>query len=175
MLWLKLFFLLLLGLLALVLVRGFWGAVRFRHRFNDTSKETAERLRQHLEEKTSPEQGCDRVGAMSEKLSPDEIHKIERELLRALCAGVIAGAKREEVVRFLTAYSFEDVVHEQVFQALQELRASSASLIREQLPARVTQKGFPDVDFESFLKAPNSMPCPVDDLLEQLRRGSPEA
>lgn len=56
MLGLKLLFLLLLVSLALALARGIWGAVRFRRRFDDSSGETAKRLREHLETQSQPDQ-----------------------------------------------------------------------------------------------------------------------
>jgi hypothetical protein len=56
MLGLKLLFLLLLVFLALAVARGLWSAVRFRRRFDDSSGETAQRLRERLETQSQPDQ-----------------------------------------------------------------------------------------------------------------------
>jgi hypothetical protein len=109
---------------------------------------------------------------MMSEISPDKIRTTERELLQLLCTGAISGAEGEAAIRFLDTYSFQDVIHEQVFHALRELRTGRSNLVREQLPARLAQKGFPDIDFESFLTPQGTTKGSVDELVEQLRRGA---
>jgi hypothetical protein len=109
---------------------------------------------------------------MMSELTPDGTRAAERELLHLLCTGAISGAEGEAAIRFLDTYPFQDVIHEQVFHALRELGAGRPSLVREQLPARLAQKGFPDVDFESFLVPPGTTRVSVEELVEQLRRGA---
>jgi hypothetical protein len=43
------------------------------------------------------------------------------------------------------------VIHQLVFDALREIGTDRPDLVRQELPARLTQKGFPEVDFEEFL------------------------
>jgi len=158
MAWLKLLFLLLLVLLALALVRGLGGALRFRRRFDDFSHEAAERLRQQME------------GIIPADVSREANHAVERELLRRLCGGEMTASEREKALRLLKGHAFVDVVHGQVFHALLELPADRPDLVRERLPARLTRQGFPDVDLQDFL-APARLASPsTGELLRQLRR-----
>lgn len=109
---------------------------------------------------------------MMSEIFPDEIHASERELLHLLCTRAMIGPEGEKAIRFLTTYSFQDVIHEQVFHALRELRTGRPNLVREQLPARLAQKGFPDIDFESFLAPQDAASGSVEELIKKLRRGT---
>lgn len=170
MLGLKLLFLLLLVFLALALVRGLRDAMRFRRRLDDSTAETAQRLREHVESRSQPSQNHGEIRRVTPEVSPDEVRAAERELLRHLCTAALTGPEGEEAIRFLGTYPFQDVIHEQVFHALRELGIGRPGLVREQLPARLTQKGFPDIDFESFLVPPSAAGVSVEELVEPLRR-----
>ena len=107
---------------------------------------------------------------MMSEIPPDRTGAAERELLHLLCTGAITEPEGEAAIRFLNTYSFQDVIHEQVFHALRELRSGQPNLVREQLPARLAQKGFPDIDFESFLVPQDTTKVSVGELVKQLRR-----
>lgn len=56
------------------------------------------------------------------------------------------GAIRAEAIELLANYPFADSAHQLLFDALREIRTDDPWLIREQLPARLSNKGFPDID-----------------------------
>lgn len=79
-----------------------------------------------------------------------DILKAERNLLRAMCQGVPGCDVLHDGLEILADHSFMDSTHQLVFDTLRELRAANPQLIRERLPARLSNKGFPDVDLETF-------------------------
>ena len=158
MAWLKLLFLLLVAFLVVALVRAFQGALRFRRRFDDSSHEAGERLRQQVE------------GMVPSDALREAGDAAERELLRRLCVGGMAAAERESVLAFLEGHAFHSVIHEQVFHALRELPADRPEVVREQLAARLTRQGFPDVDLQDFLSPAEPASLSTEELLRQLRR-----
>ncbi len=78
----------------------------------------------------------------------------EWTVLRALCSGCLRGRERARVLRRLRAYAFPNAVHQAVFDAVNEIESEEAELLRQQLPGRLTRRGFPDVDFDSLLSPP---------------------
>jgi hypothetical protein len=101
-----------------------------------------------------------------------EMRETEKLVLRALCHGVLQGDRREQAFRILAEHRFADPQHELLFAALRTLRRADAHVIREQLPARLTALGFPDVDVTSYLDAPAPGVAETTEALRQLA-GSP--
>ncbi len=95
------------------------------------------------------------------------MREIEKLVLRALCHGVLQGNDLEQAFRILAEHRFADPQHELLFAALSALRRADLQTIHEQLPARLTNLGFPDVDLASYLEAP--APSALE-TLEALRR-----
>jgi hypothetical protein len=89
--------------------------------------------------------------------------EIERQVLRFLCQGSGGGSLDGEVKAALRPYRWRERLHEVMFQILCELPADLPSLVREQLPARLTRHGFPDVAWESYF-------VPQDLAEEEVRR-----
>jgi hypothetical protein len=79
-----------------------------------------------------------------------DILKAERNVLRAMCQGVPGCDVLRDGLEILADHSFMDSTHQLVFDTLRELRAGNPQLIRERMPARLNNKGFPDVDLETF-------------------------
>jgi hypothetical protein len=79
-----------------------------------------------------------------------EIRAIEARLLGLLCCGDGNALLRDELLAGLAGHAFQCVNHQAVFDCLRELGRENAARIRELLPIRLVQAGFPDVDFAPF-------------------------
>lgn len=73
-----------------------------------------------------------------------------------MCTGTPEGTVWDKGMILLDRYPFQDVVHQLIFETLQEINTDLPDIIRQQLPARLTRKGFPSVEFEAFL-APHAL------------------
>ncbi|MCL6480410.1 MAG: hypothetical protein K6U02_01665 [Firmicutes bacterium] len=96
------------------------------------------------------------------------MQEVEKLVLRALCHGVLQGDRREQAFRILAEHRFADSLHELLFAALSTLGRADAQVIRDQLPARLTTFGFPDVDVTSYLDAPAPGVAETTEALRQL-------
>lgn len=102
----------------------------------------------------------------------EEILAAEADVLRAMCAGTPQGTVWDRGMLLLGAYPFQDVVHQLIFDTLQEINTDLPDIIRKQLPARLTRKGFPAVETEKFLgRHPLSAPEALN-LMQKLREWS---
>jgi len=52
-------------------------------------------------------------------------------------------------------YPFQDSVHQLVFDTLREINTDIPRIIREQLPRRITNKGFPALPLETYFEPHN--------------------
>jgi hypothetical protein len=84
--------------------------------------------------------------------APADVIESERQVLRALCQGAFIGAALESAIQLLAAYRFRDPIHLVVFEIVSTLPSREAGVIREQLAARLTNKGFPDFDFNRLFE-----------------------
>lgn len=73
-------------------------------------------------------------------------------MLQVLCQGTAEGSAREAAKRDLRNYRWREPLYQVVFEALMAMPGDAPALIREQLPARLTRKGFPDVNWEQFFE-----------------------
>jgi hypothetical protein len=71
----------------------------------------------------------------------------ERQVLRALCQGALDSRANLNTFR---SYRWRDSVHQIIFNFLISMPGANAELIREQLPAHLTRRGFPDFDLSWF-------------------------
>lgn len=83
-----------------------------------------------------------------------ERRKDELEILRALSTRRLQGRARAEAFEILAGYSFVEPIHQVIFDALREIPAENPQVLREQLAVRLNNKGFPDLDLESFFAPP---------------------
>lgn len=79
----------------------------------------------------------------------------ELAVLRAMCLGTAERSVWADGIALLADYSFQDDIHQLVFDALGEISSSDYATIREQLPTRLNNKGFPDLDWEKFFEPHN--------------------
>ena len=84
--------------------------------------------------------------------SSETLLAAEREILRALCQSAADGLVRKEGLTLLADYSFRDNFHQLVFDAVRELRHLPPRIFREQLPIRLNNLGFPDLDLDIFFQ-----------------------
>lgn len=108
------------------------------------------------------------IGGISVEKPPTDcdILEAEREVLRAMCQGTPERAVLSDGLEILADYCFTDFTHQLVFDTLRELRAGSPQLIRERLPVRLNNKGFPDMDLETFF-APHHLTA--DEVVARMR------
>jgi hypothetical protein len=81
-------------------------------------------------------------------------------ILRGMCQGTSTRRVWQDGVDLLAAYRFHDNLHQVVFDTLREINTDDPRIIRGLLGARLTNKGFPDVDVETFF-APHNLRAPI--------------
>lgn len=108
--------------------------------------------------------------------APDKTKQIldaERRILSLICQAPARGTVRSELERELADYSWREREHQIVFEVLQEIPSSNPQTIRQQLPVRLTRKGFPDLNLETYFQPcdlANSQPArSIRSLLKLLR------
>ena len=82
--------------------------------------------------------------------SDEQRRGAEWEVLRALCSGVLAGRVRREALTLLAEYSFSDPIRQAVFDEVGKLGRHQTEILCQELPPRLTRRGFPEVDFDSL-------------------------
>ena len=87
---------------------------------------------------------------------PHSRPRLERNTLRFLCSVLIKGGTRGEICRLLDPEVFQDPLRRVIFEEIRQLGSIDSRLLRQLLPARVTNRGFPDFDLREFLA-----PCEV--------------
>ena len=109
---------------------------------------------------------------MPDTPSREQILATEVQVLQAMCTGTPEGTVWDKGMLLLGTYPFQDIIHQLIFDVLQEINTDLPDIIRQQLPARLTKKGFPAVDTEKFL-APHSLTSlQAVELMRQLREWS---
>lgn len=99
----------------------------------------------------------------------DEILATEVKVLQAMCTGTPQGTVWDQGMLLLGTYPFQDVIHQLIFDVLQEINTDLPEIIRKQLPTRLTKKGFPAVAMEKFL-GPHTLTAPrAVELMKKLR------
>jgi hypothetical protein len=91
---------------------------------------------------------------------------LETNTLRFLCSVLIKGGTRGEVCRLLEPSVFQDPLRRVVFEEIRQLGSIDSHRLRELLPARVTNRGFPDFDLHSFLAPQEVSEKEIDQLFE---------
>ena len=75
----------------------------------------------------------------------------ERDLLRLLCSVLVKPVTRVELCRLVNPDKFLDPVQRVLFEEIRALGPIDGKLLIEQLPTRVTNRGFPDFDLDELL------------------------
>lgn len=91
---------------------------------------------------------------------------LERNTLRFLCSVLIKSGTRGEICKLLDPGVFHDPLRRVIFEEIRQLGPIDSRRLRELLPARVTNRGFPDFDLQSFLAPREVTEKEIDQLFE---------
>jgi len=75
----------------------------------------------------------------------------ERQALRLLCSNLIRASTRVELCNLLDSSLFGDELHRVAFEEIRAVGAVPAKRLREELPGRIRNRGFPDFELLEFL------------------------
>jgi hypothetical protein len=104
-------------------------------------------------------------------LSPDSQKaksrlQLERNALRLLCSVLLKPGTRLEICTLLDPSVFHDPLWRIIFEEVHALGAVESRRLRELLPARVTNRGFPEFDLHEFLAPHEVNEAEIDKLFE---------
>ena len=97
---------------------------------------------------------------------PDNRPLLERNTLRFLCSVLIKGGTRGEICKLLDPTVFQDPLRRVIFEEIRELGSVDSRRLRELLPSRVTNRGFPGFDLHEFLAPHQVGEKEIDQLFE---------
>jgi hypothetical protein len=92
--------------------------------------------------------------------------QLERNTLRLLCSVLLKPGTRLEICRLLDPGVFHDPLRRAVFEEIRALGAVESRRLRELLPARVANRGFPDFNLHDFLAPHEVSEAEIDKLFE---------
>jgi hypothetical protein len=75
----------------------------------------------------------------------------ERDLLRLLCSVLVKPVTRVELCRLVNPDKFVDPTQRIVFEEIRALGPVDAKRLLQVLPARITNRGFPDFELDELL------------------------
>jgi hypothetical protein len=96
--------------------------------------------------------------------------QLERNTLRLLCSVLLKPGTRLEICRLLDPGVFHDPLRRAVFEEIRGLGAVESRRLRELLPARVANRGFPDFNLHDFLAPHEVSEAEIDKLFEGVLR-----
>jgi hypothetical protein len=96
----------------------------------------------------------------------DTAIRLERDTLRFLCSVLIKSGTRLEICKLLDPGVFADPLHRVVFEEIRGMGAVDSRHLRALLPARVTNRGFPDFDLKELLAPHEVSEKEIDHLFE---------
>lgn len=101
----------------------------------------------------TPDPGFD---SMPDPARDQQVLQSELRLLQALCQGTPQGSLRQAAGTMLAKYRWREPLHQIVFELLVSFPSDDIRLLRDELPSKLTRRGFPDVAWEDFF-APHSL------------------
>lgn len=96
--------------------------------------------------------------------------KNERNALRLLLSDLLQPATRVELLGLMDEELFRDDLHRVVYEEMREMGQVTARKMRELLPARITNRGFPEFDLREFLGARMATEKEVEELYASVLR-----
>ncbi|HEV2381753.1 MAG TPA: hypothetical protein VG206_18445 [Terriglobia bacterium] len=93
---------------------------------------------------------------------------LERRVLAVLCQSGGEGAVRGQARQLLTNYRWSDAAHQAAFEIVMSFPGASCQALRDQLPARLTRRGFPDFDFQALFNVPIPSPSNAEEWMREL-------
>ena len=98
----------------------------------------------------------------------EKILRQERQALRLLCSNLVRPSTRIELCKLLEPALFQDVLHRVAFEAIQTAGAIPAAQLRAALPARITNRGFPDFELSEFLGQDTASESEIEELFQSV-------
>jgi len=98
----------------------------------------------------------------------DSREQLEKDALRLLCSDLIPAATRVRLSGQLAQYGFCNDLARVVYEEIAALGAIAARRLRELLPARMTNRGFPDFELNQFLGRRECMDDEIEKWFESL-------
>jgi len=93
--------------------------------------------------------------------------QFERDAMRLLCSELIQPETRMRLAGLLQNYAFADGLNQAVYGAILDVGGVSTRRLRELLPGRVTNLGFPDFELRDYL-GQSGATDDIDKLFESL-------
>jgi hypothetical protein len=93
--------------------------------------------------------------------------EFERDAIRLLCSELVEGGTRARLADLLKNYVFVDDLNHAVYESILSVGAVNARRLRELLPGRVTNLGFPDFELKDYLGR-NGQTDDIDKLFDHL-------
>jgi hypothetical protein len=93
---------------------------------------------------------------------------LERNTLRLLCSNLIRPATRVELSALLDASLFDDPLHQTVLEEISALGPVSPARLRELLPSRITNRGFPEFNLSEFLGRDQATEKEIEELFQSV-------
>ena len=93
---------------------------------------------------------------------------IERRVLQMMCQGTPVDCGHDTAKHLLQNYRWREPLHRIIYEVLVSLPTSQPEIIRAQLPAQMTRRGFPDVPLDEFFPSHLSNDEEVESLLRSL-------
>ena len=93
--------------------------------------------------------------------------QFEQDAVPMLCSDLIEPDNREKLAGLLKNYAFADQLNEAVYEAILGVGKVPARRLRELLPGRVTNLGFPDFELKEYL-GQSGATDDIDTLFEHL-------
>jgi hypothetical protein len=93
--------------------------------------------------------------------------QFERDAIRLLCSELLQPGTRSSLAELLQNYAFVDDLNHAVYESILGIGAVSAHRLRELLPGRVTNLGFPDFELKDYL-GHNGEADDIDKLFDRL-------
>jgi len=94
--------------------------------------------------------------------------QLERNTLRLLCSVLIKSGTRLEICKLLDPAVFQDTLRRVVFEEICALGSIESRRLRALLPARVTNRGFPEFDLHGLLAPHEVTEKEIDQLFESV-------
>jgi len=98
----------------------------------------------------------------------DSRERLEKDALLLLCSDLISPATRVRLSGQLAHYGFCSDLARVVFEEITALGEIPARRLRELLPARMTNRGFPDFELNQFLGRREGMSDEIEKWLQSL-------
>jgi hypothetical protein len=94
----------------------------------------------------------------------------ERQALRLLCSNLIRPLTRNELCSLLDPSVFQDTLHQVAFEEIRAAGQVPAHRLREELPGRITNRGFPDFELLEFLGKETATEGEIEELFMSVLR-----